>query len=269
MPEVWNVVTRQRVYPSGPDDFRGARERELGGVVAMSADDAWLAVQGPRGSVTVWDMDRRELLLALPEEHGVNWGLAWSPNRELLTASFSDGELVLWNIPRIRAQLAEIGLDWQDPPLPRARLEPAQTTAEPAPVENARLFALELFDAAHATLDTDGNVCRVDVTAVDGIDWHARIAQTFDNLQEGATYTIRFRAKADAPRPIVLHGEIDQPDWKSIGLDQVVPVTQDWQTYQVEFQAKDLAAWNNIQFIVGERTGTVWIGDFELTKSTE
>ena len=58
VPEVWNVLTRRQVYPSGPDDFRGARQYGLVGVVALSADDAWLAVQGARGSVTVWDMRR-------------------------------------------------------------------------------------------------------------------------------------------------------------------------------------------------------------------
>ena len=33
VPEVWNVVTGRRVYPSGPDDFRGAR----GAVWAVSS----------------------------------------------------------------------------------------------------------------------------------------------------------------------------------------------------------------------------------------
>jgi WD40 repeat protein len=93
----------------------GASEQNLINIVALSADDGWLATQGTRG-ITVWDMRRRELLLALPEEHDVIFGLAWSPNRELLAVSFSDGTLVIWNIPCVRARLAEIGLDWQDPP---------------------------------------------------------------------------------------------------------------------------------------------------------
>jgi WD40 repeat protein/serine/threonine protein kinase len=111
-PEVWNVVTKQKVYPSGPDDFRGASERGLIGVVALSPDDAWFAVQAMRPSVCIWDMRKRDLLLALPERHDYVWGLAWSPDRALLAASFSDGTLVIWNIPKIRAQLAELGLDW-------------------------------------------------------------------------------------------------------------------------------------------------------------
>jgi WD40 repeat protein len=60
-PEVWDVLTRQRVYPAGPDDFRGARERVFAGMVDLSTDDTWLAVSG---AITIWDMRRRELLLA-------------------------------------------------------------------------------------------------------------------------------------------------------------------------------------------------------------
>ena len=81
----------------------------MGGIVALSPDDAWLAVSG---AITIWDLRRRELLLALPEEKSVNWALAWSPDRQRLAAGFSDGSLVIWNIPRIRAQLAQIGLNW-------------------------------------------------------------------------------------------------------------------------------------------------------------
>src|SRR5207253_7799549 len=208
VPQVWNVVTRQQVSPSDPEDFRGAKERGLMSIIALSADDAWLAVQGARGAVSVWDLRQRELLLALPEEHGFNWGLAWSPNGELLAAGFSDGSLVLSNIPRVRARLAEVGLDWRDPPLPDVRPKPAEATSEPPPREPARLHMLELFGTARATLAAEGNVCRVDVTAVDGTNWHARATQLFEDLQEGATYTVRFRAKADAPRTMDLYGGI-------------------------------------------------------------
>jgi hypothetical protein len=267
VPEVWNVITRQRVYPSGPDDFRGARERGHGGVVALSPDDTWLAADG---AITIWDLHRRELVLALPEDQGVNWALAWSPDRQRLAAGFSDGSLVLWNIPRIRAQLAQIGLDWQDAPfLPAASSEPAGARSEARPLETARLFALELFDTAQATLAAEGNVCRVDIAAVDGTGWHARITKLFDDPQAGATYTVRFRAKADAPRRIVVGGFIDEPDWHDIGLSQDVPLTEVWQDYQYEFQAMDLAAENSIQFNVGDQTGTVWIADFTLTKGAK
>jgi WD40 repeat protein len=38
--------------------------------------------------------------------------LAWSPNGEQLAAGTADGGLVVWNLPRVRAQLAAIGLGW-------------------------------------------------------------------------------------------------------------------------------------------------------------
>ncbi len=133
-------------------------------------------------------------------------------------------------------------------------------------MESARLFVLELFGTAQATLAAQGNVGRVDIAAVDGTDWHARITKLFDDPQAGATYTVRFRAKADAPRRIWLGGNIDEPDYHGIGLGQVVPLTEAWQDYQYKFQAKDLAAENSIYFNVGDQTGTVWIADFTLTK---
>jgi WD40 repeat protein len=267
VPEVWDVVTREKVYPSGPDDFRGAKERQLGAVIALSADDTWLAAHTQHGSVTVWDMRKRQLVLDLPEERGYVWGLAWSRNREWLAASCSDGSLAIWNIPQIRSQLGEIGLDWQD--VPASPPGPTPVPSGLPPVEAARLFALELFDTARATLTTEGNVCRVDVTAVDRNHWHARVIQGFADLQEGATYTVRFRARADAPRPMQLYGQIDEPEWHGIGLDKVALLTEEWQTYQFEFRAKDLAAENNIHFVVGERTGTVWIADFTLTREAK
>jgi hypothetical protein len=106
----------------------------------------------------------------------------------------------------------------------------------------------------------------VDVTAVDDTDWHAKVLQIFDDLQEGATYTVRFRAKADAERRVALQGQIDQADWHLTGLNEIVPLTKDWQDYHYTFQAKGLTGSNRIQFLLGERTGTVWIADFTLTK---
>src|SRR5262249_57054490 len=107
-------------------------------------------------------------------------------------------------------------------------------------IEPARLFALEVFDTARATLTTEGNVCRVEVTAIDKTIWHVTLCHLLEDLLEGATYTVRFRAKADAPRPMTLWGEIASPDWHCIGLDMAVPLSKDWKSYQYEFQAKDL-----------------------------
>jgi WD40 repeat protein/serine/threonine protein kinase len=107
--EKWNVATGQPAATfSGAELTRGNRH------TALSADGVWFAVDSGR-SVTVWDMVSRKLLLELPEERGTSgtvWSLAWSPDRARLAVGSSDGGLVIWNIPKIREQLAAIGLDW-------------------------------------------------------------------------------------------------------------------------------------------------------------
>src|SRR5262249_1084984 len=81
-----------------------------GGTIALSADGTWLAQTG--SSIRIWDLNKKELLLVLPEERSQPWYLAWSPDRKQLAVASSDGSLAIWNMPKIRSQLAEIGLEW-------------------------------------------------------------------------------------------------------------------------------------------------------------
>jgi WD40 repeat protein len=67
---------------------------------------------GGNKAVTIWDMNQRELVLALPQELGTAWSLAWSPNKDLLAVGYSHGGLVIWNLPRIKSELSRIGLGW-------------------------------------------------------------------------------------------------------------------------------------------------------------
>jgi WD40 repeat protein/serine/threonine protein kinase len=105
--EVWDATTGQVTTAFGK------KELLSGGIshTALSPDGTWLAVGG-RKPVTVWDLTKRELVLALPEERGTVWSLAWSPNKDLLAVGSSDGGLVIWNLSRIKAELTQIGLSW-------------------------------------------------------------------------------------------------------------------------------------------------------------
>jgi len=151
----------------------------------------------------------------------------------------------------------------------RLTADPRELAAALAAKEHRLPFALELQGTAQAALSTKGTVHQVDVTAVDGTDWHVQLAQTFGDLQEGATYTIRFRAKADAPRQVQLYARIAEPDWHGIGLNEAVPLTTYWKDFRYKFQAQHLAAGSRIEFNVGQRTGTVWIADFTVTKDAK
>jgi len=135
VPECWDVVAGQRAISFGGKepargseaDLSGALVREggigWGSTIALSADGIWLAQAG--SSVRIWDLDKKELLLVLPEERSQPWCLAWSPDRSQLAVASSDGSLVIWNMPKIRLQLAEV--DWQISKTASARPPPSNT----------------------------------------------------------------------------------------------------------------------------------------------
>jgi WD40 repeat protein len=108
--EVWDLETGEALSRVGSLDFRGQSVFYMGRMTALSGDGALLAADGP--SVTVWDVDRRERLLALPQEQSIPRCLAWGPGGELLAVGSGDGGLVVWSLPAVRERLGTIGLDW-------------------------------------------------------------------------------------------------------------------------------------------------------------
>jgi serine/threonine protein kinase/WD40 repeat protein/tetratricopeptide (TPR) repeat protein len=147
-------------------------------------------------------------------------------------------------------------------------------TEELLPKDIVRLLSLELHGKAQARATVKGNQYEVNVTAVDPTVWHVQLYRHFLDLEEGATYTIRFRAKADVPRSIELYAQRNgAPDWGPIGpefvLGRSIPITEKWEKYETRFTAKNIAAVNKINFILGQQTGTVWIDDFTVTKEAK
>ncbi len=74
----------------------------------------------------------------------------------------------------------------------------------PPPLETFRFFTLQVLGTARATMTPEADAHRIDVTAVDGTDWHVQLRHSLDDLDEGATYTVRFRARADVPSSMFL-----------------------------------------------------------------
>jgi WD40 repeat protein/serine/threonine protein kinase/tetratricopeptide (TPR) repeat protein len=107
--ETWDTRTARRV-----SSFGG------GGHPAASPNGRWLATTDP----ALWSAQTGSRVFSLPEERGVIWSLALSPDGERLAVGLADGGLAIWNVPRMQAQLSRIGLAWRADARPPPQHEP-------------------------------------------------------------------------------------------------------------------------------------------------
>ena len=119
MVETWDTRTARRVSTLG-------RRRE-GSLPARTAG-GWRA-----RDLTVWSSKTGSRVFSLPQESGPIWSLALSPDGERLAVGSADGGLAIWNLPKIQAQLAQIGLAWRADAQPAAAAGAAAFCARDAP----------------------------------------------------------------------------------------------------------------------------------------
>ncbi|MCF7973851.1 MAG: hypothetical protein K9N55_08555 [Phycisphaerae bacterium] len=60
--------------------------------------------------VNLWDVKNGKLLYSLPEQEGLVYYFAWSPDGRRLAVSRSDGDITIWNIAKIEGVLADLEL---------------------------------------------------------------------------------------------------------------------------------------------------------------
>jgi eukaryotic-like serine/threonine-protein kinase len=108
--EVWDTARGEKVSAFGGEEFYKRTGISLGSIIALSADGREFASNG--SVVTLWDTVSRTPLVALPPTQSTVWCLALSPDGERLAVGSADGGLVMWDLSRVRSQLATIGLGW-------------------------------------------------------------------------------------------------------------------------------------------------------------
>jgi hypothetical protein len=78
--------------------------------LAMGPTGRWAAAAVPGRGVAVYDLENERGWLSLPPENSDVWGLAWSPDGTRLAVGLSDGDVAIWKLEQVRAELAKLGL---------------------------------------------------------------------------------------------------------------------------------------------------------------
>src|SRR5262249_16173238 len=120
--ELWNLATGKKVLELQGTKFTGGDPECASRGSTLLADCPWLG----EGALTprVCDLQSQRILFHLPQGAAAPSCFAWSTNQELLAVGLPDGELAIWNLPRIKAQLDDLGLGWSlVTKIPRNRTE--------------------------------------------------------------------------------------------------------------------------------------------------
>lgn len=142
----------------------------------------------------------------------------------------------------------------------------AQTDPAPTLPVTARLLKLSVQGNGKATATPDLKIFHADIqTAADKV---ADI-QAYRNalpLQEGATYTLKYRAKSSVPRGLGVALKLDQGDFHPLCRVDGISLSTEWQEFTKVFQAKGTEPnHSRLEFDLGGQTGDVWLTDIRLT----
>ena len=134
------------------------------------------------------------------------------------------------------------------------------------PLSKVAKWRLQTFGTAKASLTRSGETATVTTTASDGTDFHVQLAYVGSVLQEGGTYVLSFRAKADPARKMAVDGIVNAGDFHNVGLFSTVDVGTDFQTYTYKFLATGAGTTPLLcpQFLLGASAGSLTLSDVSL-----
>jgi len=88
-------------------------------------------------------------------------------------------------------------------------------------------------------------------------------------LEQDKSYNLTFWARASHPMELLAISSKGSPDWDNYGLSQTVPLTTQWQSVTLTFEAVKTVQDARIQFLFGGETGQVWIDEVSLKERGE
>ena len=130
------------------------------------------------------------------------------------------------------------------------------------PSDDPAKWTLETQPSTAASLRRDDGGLRVDVSKVDGTNWHVQFYQRgLGLLKNGTAYTLTMEMKADKIRDQRVEAHLDHGDFHALGLSDVVRLSPEWKTCSFWFAAESAQDGHNRlpSLILGTQTGSVWI----------
>jgi len=137
-------------------------------------------------------------------------------------------------------------------------------------------WTLEAPTPAQATMSvedggpTPGTRClHAALTRVGLRSWDFQVHQTGLDLVEGAPYVLRFWARANQPRNVVVAVMLDRDPWTTAGLARTIQLPTTWKRYEFSFTANQTATnHNRASFNLQSEVGEVWIAGVELRRGS-
>ena len=152
---------------------------------------------------------------------------------------------------------------------------PAASAPTPAvnlvtPLSDAKNWRLQVGGKTRAYLRHEAGADVITTTTIDAVPYHGLLEYFHPALEDGQTYTLRFRAKADAKRALLVYGLMAGGDYHCIGLDRTADLTTEWHTFRYTFFVTGRGHGTAIicpQFTVGNALGTTYLSDVSLVRA--
>lgn len=112
---------------------------------------------------------------------------------------------------------------------------------------------------------TSGDALDLNVTRVDGTDWHIQIVRKAMALKPGQAYILQFRARADKAEYIRMNTQLTEAPYTHNGLEASLALTQQWRAYRFPFVLQNILGHSCLSICVGQAVNHLYFADAVLT----
>ncbi len=125
-------------------------------------------------------------------------------------------------------------------------------------------WSMDMHGASTARVSAVSGGIRVDIGRADGTNWHIQVVQGGFPLRAGQFYTLRYRARADAPRSMWVGVLQSHEPWGLLGVARTEGVGSEWAEQAIGFTAASDETNSRVCFGIGGSPESVELGAVRL-----